>query len=163
MHDGKIRIMFVCYGNICRSPMAEYIFKKLAEDYGFSERCEIASAATSGEEIVGGVGNPVYPPARRELIRRGIGCGDRRAVRLKKEDYKNFDLFVGMDDGNILSMRAVFGGDPDNKIKKLMDFASGGDVADPWYTGRFDTAFSDIFKGVSALAETLFGVKIASV
>ena len=145
MHDGKIRIMFVCYGNICRSPMAEYIFKKLAEDYGFSERCEIASAATSGEEIV------------------GIGCGDRRAVRLKKEDYKNFDLFVGMDDGNILSMRAVFGGDPDNKIKKLMDFAGGGDVADPWYTGRFDTAFSDIFKGVSALAETLFGVKIASV
>ena len=87
MHDGKIRIMFVCYGNICRSPMAEYIFKKLAEDYGFSERCEIASAATSGEEIVGGVGNPVYPPARRELIRRGIGCGDRR-FGLKKRITK---------------------------------------------------------------------------
>jgi hypothetical protein len=161
MHDGKIRIMFVCYGNICRSPMAEFIFKKLALDYGFSARCEISSAATSGEEIIGGVGNPVYPPARAELIRRGVCCGDRQAVRLKKEDYEKFDLFVGMEESNILSMRAIFGKDPENKIKKLLDYAGGGDVADPWYTRRFDTAFSDIFKGAAALAEALFGVKAA--
>ena len=147
-----MRIMFVCHGNICRSPMAEFIMKSLARERGAEARYEIASSATSDEEIWGGVGNPVYPPAREELLRHGISCEGKRAVRLRREDYGSYDLFVGMDAANIRNMHRIFGADPEEKIKKLLDYTPrGGDVADPWYSRRFDVAYRDIEEGVRAL------------
>ena len=153
-----MRIMFVCHGNICRSPMAEFVFKHLAQKAGLSENFTVQSSATSTEEIWGGVGNPIYPPAADELRRRKIPFTDRRAVRLKKSDYENYDLFVVMDSRNIRGVNAIFGTDPDGKVKKLMDFAGGGEVADPWYSGDFDRAYNDIYKGCSALLEYLKGM-----
>lgn len=150
------RIMFVCHGNICRSPMAEFIFKYLATKEGVSDSFVIASSATSTEEIWNGIGNPIYPQARDELRRQGVPFTDRRAVQLKKSDYEKYDLFLGMDSANIRNMKNIFGGDHEGKIKKLMDYTSrGGDVADPWYSGKFDTAFRDIFDGCSALLDNL--------
>ena len=152
----KIKIMFVCHGNICRSPMAEFILKKLAADKGLSEELEIKSSATSSEEIWGGVGNPMYPPAKRELERRGIPYTERRAVQLAREDYDRYDMFIGMDSANIRNMHRIFGSDSKNKIYKLMDFTShGGDVADPWYSDRFDIAYNDIYLGCGALLDEL--------
>ncbi len=146
------RIMFVCHGNICRSPMAEFVFKHLAREAGVSDSFAVASSATSTEEIWNGIGNPIYPPAKDELRRRGIPFTDRRAVQLKKSDYGKYDLFIGMDSANIRNMRNIFGDDRDGKIKKLMEFtARGGDVADPWYSGNFDKAFRDIYDGCKAL------------
>lgn len=147
-----IKILFVCHGNICRSPMAELVFKDLAAKQGVADRFRIASAATSAEEIWNGVGNPVYPPAKVELQKHGLSCAGKRAVQLQKGDYGKYDLFVGMDSANIRNMLRIFGGDPDGKVHKLMDFTpQGGDVADPWYTGRFDVAFADIYAGCTAL------------
>ena len=151
------RIMFVCHGNICRSPMAEFIFKYLSEKEGVGDRFTAESSATSTEEIWGGIGNPIYPPARDELLRHKIPFSDRRAVQLKKADYNEYDLFVAMDTRNVRGIHSIFGGDPDLKVKKLMDFVCGGDVADPWYTGNFDAAYSDIYKGCAALIEYLKG------
>lgn len=147
------RIMFVCHGNICRSPMAEFIFKNMLEENGFSERFFVASSATSSEEISwNGIGNPVYPPARAELKRHGIDCTGKRAVRLTREDYEKYDLFIGMDANNIRNMHRIFGSDPQGKIRKMMDYTSrGGDVADPWYSDRFDIAYRDIFDGCKGL------------
>lgn len=145
---GKKRIMFVCHGNICRSPMAEFVFKELAEKRGAASLFEVASSATSAEEI----GNPVYPPARAELNKHGINCNGKYAVRLRKDDYEKYDLFIGMDSANIRNMLAVFGKDPDKKIHKLLDYTeSGGDVADPWYSGKFDVTYRDVYNGCSAL------------
>ena len=150
------KIMFVCHGNICRSPMAEFILKKLVEEGGVAHKYEIASSATSTEEIWGGVGNPVYPPARAELKKHGISCDGKRAVQVKKEDYLNYDLFVCMDSRNVVNAARILGGDPENKIRKLMDYTDrGGDVADPWYTDRFDVTYRDIYEGCEALLETL--------
>lgn len=150
------RIMFVCHGNICRSPMAEFIFKYLAREEGVSDSFVVASSATSTEEIWNGIGNPIYPPAKDELRRRGIPFTDRRAVQLKKSDYGKYDLFIGMDSANIRNMRNIFGDDRDGKIKKLMEFtARGGDVADPWYSGNFEKAFRDIYDGCKALLDNL--------
>ena len=147
-----IRILFVCHGNICRSPMAEFIFKDMAQKAGVANEFYIASAATSGEEIWGGVGNPVYPPAKRELARHGISCGGKRAVRLKKDDYEKYDYIIGMDHENMQNMLRLFGGDKQAKLFKLMRFAgSGKDVSDPWYTGDFSAAYSDIETGCKAL------------
>ena len=147
-------IMFVCHGNICRSPMAEFIFRDMAEKAGVS--ITVASSATSTEEILNGVGNPVYPPAREELARHGISCTGKRAVQLTKGDYAKYDLFVGMDSANIRNMHRIFGGDPDGKIRKLLEYTSrGGDVADPWYSDRFDIAYRDIFEGCKALLESI--------
>lgn len=146
------KIMFVCHGNICRSPMAEFVFKRLIYEQGLDEKYFACSSATSREEIWGDVGNPVYPPARAELKKHGIDCGDKRAVQLKKVDYEKYDLFVGMDGRNIANMQRILGGDPNNKIRKLMDFTSrGGDVADPWYTEQFDVTYRDISEGCEAL------------
>ena len=150
------RIMFVCHGNICRSPMAEFIMKDMVRRRGIAEDFVIASSATSTEEIWNGVGNPVYPPAREELLSMGISCEGKRAVQLKKSDYDRYDLFVGMDSMNIRNMHRIFGVDPDGKIRKLMEFTErGGDVADPWYTGDFDVTRRDVCDGCEALLKYL--------
>lgn len=149
-----IRIMFVCHGNICRSPMAEFIMKKLVSDAGLQNSFRILSSATSTEEIWHGIGNPVYPPARSELAKHGISCGDKRAVQLKKSDYENYDYFVGMDTANIRNMKKILGND--KKIYKLLTFAGrSDDVADPWYSGDFTTTYKDIYAGCHGLLEYL--------
>ncbi|MBR4859216.1 MAG: low molecular weight phosphotyrosine protein phosphatase [Clostridia bacterium] len=150
------RIMFVCHGNICRSPMAEFIMRDMVNRRGLADDFVIASSATSTEEIWNGKGNPVYPPAREELLSMGISCEGKRAVQLKKSDYDNYDLFVGMDSMNIRNMHRILGGDAEDKIRKLMDFTKrGGDVADPWYTGNFDVTRCDICEGCEALLDYL--------
>ena len=150
------KIMFVCRGNICRSPMAEFIFKDMVAKRGLEDRFYIASSATSSEEIWGAVGNPVYPPAREELAKHGISCGGKRAVRLRADDYDKYDIFVGMDSANIRNMYNILGSDKKNKIYKLMEFTQrGGDVADPWYSDRFDVAYRDIHEGCEALLQYL--------
>ncbi len=146
------RILFVCHGNICRSPMAEFIMKDLAAQAGRSGEFQIASAATSTEEL----GNGVYPPARRKLAEHGIGCAGKRARQLTRGDYDAYDLLIGMDSANLRNMRRICGGDPAGKIHLLLDFTGrGGEVADPWYTGDFDTAFRDIDAGCRALLSWL--------
>ena len=148
--------MFVCHGNICRSPMAEFILKKMVLERGLADKFVIASSATSTEEIWNGIGNPVYPPARAELKKHGIDPGTKRAVQLAKEDYDKYDLFIGMDSANIRNMHRILGTDPKNKIRKLMDYTGrGGDVADPWYSDRFDITYRDVYDGCSALLESI--------
>ena len=150
------RIMFVCHGNICRSPMAEFIFKDLLKEQGRAEDYFVASSATSTEEIWNGVGNPVYPPAKAELLKHGITCEGKRAVQLKKSDYDKYDLFLAMDSMNIRNIGRIFGADPLGKVHKLMDLTERhGDVADPWYTGKFDVTYRDILDGCSALLKKL--------
>ena len=152
MRQMPFRIMFVCHGNICRSPMAEFILKDLLTKAGLAHWITVASSATSTEEIWQGVGNPVYPPAKRELARHGLSCEGKRAVQLTREDYDRYDLFIGMDQANIRNMTRILGGDPDGKIRKLMDYTpDGGDVADPWYTDRFDVTYRDIEAGCRGL------------
>ena len=143
--------MFVCHGNICRSPMAEFIFKKMVLDAGRADEFFIASSATSTEEIWGDIGNPVYPPAREELLRHGINPAGKRAVQLKRADYEKFDLFVCMDRNNIRNAERILGSR--DKLCLLKDFTSGGDVSDPWYSGDFSTAYSDIYEGCAAILE----------
>ncbi len=150
------KIMFVCLGNICRSPMAEFIFKDMVKKAGKENEFFISSCATSTDEIIGGIGNPVYPPAKRELASHGISCEGKRAVQLKWEDYENYDLFVGMDSSNIRNMNIILKGDKQGKIRKLMDYTSRrGDVADPWFTERFDIAYRDIYDGCRGLLKAL--------
>ena len=152
----KRKIMFVCHGNICRSPMAEFVFKMLVSNRGLTDKYEIASSATSSEEIYRGIGNPIYPPAKRELEIRGVPYENRRAVQITHGDYDKYDMFVCMDSANVRNLNRIFGGDKDNKIHKLMEFTSrGGDVADPWYSDRFDIAFDDIYEGCDALLNNL--------
>lgn len=147
-----IRLLFVCHGNICRSPMAEFIMKDMVKRMGVECDFAIASCATSTEEIWGDIGNPVYPPAKAELAKHKISCEDKRAVQLKKSDYGKYDLLIGMDSMNIRNMHRILGVDPENKIRKLMEYTDrGGDVADPWYSGRFDVAYRDIYEGCEAL------------
>lgn len=151
-----IKIMFVCHGNICRSPMAEFIFKDMLVKQSISDRFYISSSATSSEEIWNGIGNPVYPPARKELAKHGISCEGKRAVQLTESDYDKYDYFVAMDDNNIRNMIRIFGGDNKNKISKLMDYTSRkGDVADPWYSRHFDIAYRDIYDGCSGLLKEM--------
>lgn len=150
------RIMFVCHGNICRSPMAEFIFKKMLSEEKLTERFVVASSATSTEEIWGDVGNPVYPPAKRELLKHGITCEGKRAVQLKKSDYDKYDYFRAMDSMNVRNIMRIFGSDKDGKVSRLLDHTDEKrDVADPWYTDRFDVTYSDIEKGCRALLKEL--------
>lgn len=150
------RIMFVCHGNICRSPMAEFIMKKLVREAGLQDNFFISSSATSTEEIWNGRGNPVYPPAKAELKKHGISCEGKYAVQLKKGDYENYDLFIGMDSANIRNMRKILDNDRDGKIYKLLTFADrSDDVADPWYSGDFEKTYDDIYSGCTALLEYL--------
>lgn len=151
-----IKIMFVCHGNICRSPMAEFIMKKLVNEQGQQDDFLILSSATSTEEIWNGIGNPVYPPAKSELKRHGISCDGKRAVQLRSDDYEKYDLFIGMDSANIRNMTRILKGDPDNKIRKLMDYTDrSGDVADPWYTRDFSITYRDILEGCTSLLKAL--------
>jgi len=148
-----IKVMFVCHGNICRSPMAEFVMKKLVSDAGRSDEFLIASSATSTEEL----GNPVYPPARSELAKHGIGCAGKTAVQLRKSDYGKYNLFIGMDTANIRNMNRIFGSDPDGKIYKLLTFAGrGDDVSDPWYSRDFGKAYADIEEGCRGLLTSLY-------
>lgn len=136
--------------------MAEFVFKDLVARRGVADRFVIASSATSTEEIWNGIGNPVYPPAKAELAKHGRSCDGKRAVSLQKSDYDKYDLFIGMDSANIRNMLCIFGGDSDEKVHKLMDYTDrGGDVADPWYSERFDAAYRDIFKRCTALLEAV--------
>ena len=142
------KILFVCHGNICRSPMAEFIIKDLVKKTGLENQFQTASAATSTEEI----GNSVYPPARRKLAEHGISCAGKTARQLTKADYARYDLLVGMDRANIRNINRICGGDPDGKIKLLMEFTDHpGDVADPWYTGDFDATWRDVLEGCQKL------------
>ena len=147
-----MKILFVCHGNICRSPMAEFVFKKMISERGLSDKFEVASRATSAEEL----GNPVYPPARRELLRHGIDPGGKYAIQLTRDDYDKYDLLIGMDSANIRNMLRLFGSDPMGKIRKLMDYTSRpGEVDDPWYSGNFDITYRDIHEGCEALLAVL--------
>lgn len=146
------RILFVCHGNICRSPMAEFIMKKLVRDAGLSEQFEIASAATSTEEI----GNPVYPPARRKLTEHGIDCSGKTARQLKNDDCEKYNLLIGMDRANLRNMVRICGDDYADKMHLLMEFTSRpGDVADPWYTDDFETTWRDVLEGCQGLLDFL--------
>ena len=143
-----IKILFVCHGNICRSPMAEFVMKHMVEAAGLSPQIHVASAATSREEI----GNPVYPPARRKLAEHGIGCAGHAARQMTRDDYDRFDYIVGMDEANRRNMTRIAGGDPDGKISLLLDWTDHpGEVADPWYTGNFDATWQDVNAGCRAL------------
>lgn len=144
--------MFVCHGNICRSPMAEFVMKKLVREAGLEAGFVIASSATSTEEI----GNPVYPPAREELKRHGISCAGKYAVQLRKSDYEKYDLFLVMDSNNMRNISRIFPTDPEHKVHKLLEFAGrSDDVADPWYTRRFEIAYNDIYEGCEGLLKHL--------
>lgn len=145
-----IKILFVCHGNICRSPMAEYVMKYLVARAGREDDFFIDSAATSAEEI----GNGVHHGTRRKLAQAGIPCGDHRARQLTSQDYQAFDLLIGMDAANLRSMGRMLGGDPEGKIHLLLEFARrDGDIADPWYTGNFDATYTDVLEGCTALLE----------
>ena len=149
------KIMFVCHGNICRSPMAEFVLKDMVKRRGLEKDFVIVSSATSTEEIWNGIGNPVYPPAKSVLERHGIDSSGKRAVQLKASDYGKYDWFIGMDSSNICNMTHILGGDKDNKIHKLMEYTgSNADVSDPWYTRDFDRCYKDIYAGCKALIES---------
>ena len=147
-----IKILFVCHGNICRSPMAEFVMKDLVNKKGMADQFEIASAATSTEEI----GNPVYSPAKRKLKEHGISCVGKTARQMTKEDYAYYDYIIAMDRLNLRNMTRFVGSDPDNKISLLMDFTNHpGDVADPWYTGDFDATWNDVNEGCIGILKKL--------
>jgi protein-tyrosine phosphatase len=146
------RIMFVCHGNICRSPMAEFVFKEMVRKQGLSDEIEVLSSATSTEEI----GNDIHYGTRRVLDKYQVPYTRREAVQLSRSDYNRYDLFVGMDSANLRNMIRIFGSDPDKKVLKLLDLTDrGGDVADPWYTGDFETTYRDICEGCDALIKKI--------
>lgn len=152
------KILFVCHGNICRSPMAEFVFKRLVRRAGLEDAFEVASAATSDEEV----GNPVYPLAKRTLAEHGIGCPGKTARQLTPDDYDRYDMLIGMDGANLRNMKLLFGGDPEGKLSLLLDHTPesdtkhhGRDVSDPWYTRKFNIAWDDISTGCSALFDKL--------
>lgn len=145
-------VLMVCHGNICRSPMAEFYMKDLVKRHGVEARFHIESAATSTEEI----GNPVHHGTKQKLSEVGISCGGKTARQMTREDYSKFDYLIGMDSRNIKNMIRIVGGDPEQKIHKMLEFAgSSGDVADPWYTGDFEATWRDVSEGCKGLLETI--------
>ena len=156
-----IRVLFICHGNICRSPMAEFILKHIVEERGIAHNFEIASAATSTEEIWNGKGNPIYPPAQAELRKHGIGntpytdFRGKRARQVTKQDYLYYDYLLCADSMNIRNTKRIVGEDPEGKIKLLLDYAGkiGASIADPWYTGNFNATYEDIVEGCFAFLD----------
>ena len=147
-----LRILFVCHGNICRSPRAEFVLKDMVTQEGREKDFLIESAATSTEEI----GNSVYPPARKKLAEHGIGCEGKTARQMRASDYRRFDLLIGMDRANLRNMQRICGGDPDGKIHLLLDYTGRpGDVADPWYTGDFEATWRDVEEGCRGLLSAI--------
>ena len=146
-----IKVMFVCHGNICRSPMAEFVFKDIVKKAGWENDIYIASSATSNEEI----GNPVHRGTKSKLAQYGIGVEGKYAVKLEKTDYNNYDYIIGMDSFNIKNILRIVGEDKDDKICRLLDFVGGGDIADPWYTGNFDETYDDVLRGCNALLKVI--------
>ena len=142
------RILFVCHGNICRSPMAEFILKAMVRARGLDDQYYIESAAVSTEEI----GNPIYPPAKRCLTQHGIPFDARGARQVTAADYDRFDRIICMDNSNLRWIRRIIPDDPDGKIRLMMSYAGlHRDVADPWYTGDFETTFQDLLEGCEAM------------
>ena len=148
-----IKILFICHGNICRSPMCEFVMKDLVAKAGRADQFEIASAATSTEEL----GNPVHPGTRRELAKHGISCEGKRARQVTRADYDDYDMLICADSNNIRNLRRITGGDPDGKISLVLDHTShpGRDVDDPWYSGDFETTWNDVSEGCSGLLREL--------
>lgn len=150
--ETMIRILFVCHGNICRSPMAKFVMKRLVQNAGVSDTYEIASAATSSEEI----GNPVYPPVRRLLAQKGVDTAGKTARRLHASDYDAYDYLIGMDSANYRNMLRLFDNDPDDKVTLLLQHAGEmRDVSDPWYTGDFEQTWHDVSRGCRALLDEI--------
>lgn len=154
----KHSILFVCHGNICRSPMAEFVMKDLVTKAGLQDLFHIESAATSTEEI----GNEVYPPAKRKLAEHGISAKGKTARQMTRSDYQRFDLLIGMDDANIHNMNRICGGDPEGKIRLLLDDFTqrSGEVADPWYTGNFEATWRDVLEGCQGILARLCSHKL---
>ena len=158
-----IKVLFVCHGNICRSPISEFVLKDMVEKRGIKDQFEIASAATSTEEIWAGVGNPVYPPAQKVLREHGIGktaytdFSSKRARQVTRQDYAHYDLLLCADAANIRNTTRITGADTEGKIRLLLDYTDrpGRSIADPWYTGRFDETYRDVVEGCTALLEKL--------
>ena len=147
------KILFICHGNICRSPMAEFLLKDIVRKRGLEDAFEIASAATSREEI----GNPVHYGTRNKLAQFGISVAGKHAVQVTKRDYEHYDLLLVMDSNNIRNLRRVIGEDTQNKVHLLLDYTErkGESIADPWYTGDFDVTYNDIMEGLAGLLEQL--------
>lgn len=146
------KVLFVCLGNICRSPMAEFVMKDLVKKAHLEGQFEIASAATSREEL----GNPVYPPARQELAKHGIGCSGKTARQITKEDYEYYDYIVAMDYSNVRNLERMLGPDTERKISMLLDYTDHpGQVADPWYTGDFGATWNDVLEGCQGLLKQI--------
>ena len=157
-----VRVLFVCWGNICRSPMAEFMLKDMVEKKGIKDEFIIESAATSTEEIWNGHGNPIYPPAQAELRRRGIGTTPytdftkKQAVQITRADYDKYDYILCAESINVSGTTRIVGGDPDEKIKRILDFSDRPrDIADPWYTGIFDATYRDLKEGLESFLEYL--------
>lgn len=147
-----IRILMVCHGNICRSPMAEFVFRHMVKERGMGDKFHIASCATSTEEI----GNPVHQGTREKLRQHGISTEGKYAVQLRKKDYDNYDYLLGMDTWNIRNILRIVKSDPENKVYRLLDFSKEPrDIADPWYTGNFDVTYNDIVEGCQAFLNYL--------
>ena len=147
------KILFVCHGNICRSTMAEFVMKHLLRKRGLEHDFFIDSAATSTDEL----GSNVHPGTRRKLTQVGIPCGNHRARQLRREEYGQFDLLIGMDSANLRNMHRMLGGDPEGKIHALLEYAGrpGQSIADPWYTGNFDETYDDVLAGCEGLLTCL--------
>ena len=147
-----IRVLFVCLGNICRSPMAEFLFKDMAQKRGEAGRYLAESAGTSSEEE----GNPVYPPARAELARHGISCAGKRARPLTAADYAKYDYILAAESANVRSILRICGGDPEKKVHRILDFsARPRDISDPWYTGDFERTYADLAEGLEGFFRLL--------
>lgn len=143
-----IKVLFVCHGNICRSPMAEFVFKDMVKKQGLEKELVIASAATSTEEI----GNGVHYGTKQKLALYNISCAGKKAVQMKKSDYDKYDYLLGMDNANIRNMIRIANNEDEHKIKRLLDYSNEPrDIADPWYTGNFDETYEDVVEGCTAL------------
>ena len=150
------KILFICHGNICRSPMAEFITKKIVKDLGKENEYEIASAATTEDAIISGIGHDIDVRSQRVMNEHGIPFNHRQARKMVKSDYEKYDYIIGMDEENFFDMNHISAGDPERKEYKLLSFAgSMMDVDDPWYTGDFEAAYQDIYQGCEALIKRI--------